>query len=465
MRMIDTYPKDQLETLISKYNRPIPRYTSYPPANFFTEDFDNKDYIQAIKESNTEGLSKISFYIHIPFCKHLCHYCGCNSIGMKNETVIARYMSTLNSELDLLLKEIDKNRKLAQIHYGGGSPSSIPIHYLKELNDKIRSNFETIEHPEIALECHPAYLDKNAWMDIVDAGFNRVSIGVQDFDSAVLKTANRRPSLMPIDKIVDLLHQAGLTVNLDFIYGLPHQTAESFSNTIKQAIACKPDRLVTFSYAHVPWVNKRMLILEKAGLPDKEEKQEMYDNASKLLVKAGYKPVGMDHFVKPTDELFLALSEGKLHRNFQGYCTRRTTGQVYGLGATAISQLDNAYAQNIKNLDEYMNQVEKNRLPIFKGYRLNKKEKVTREVIEMLMCNNALDWNELGTLLKQKPEEIKKQTAYDVNKMQDLAKDKLIKLSPVRIDITKLGHPFVRNVAASLDPLLNGTEKNFSKPL
>lgn len=460
-----TYSKDQLEALITKYNRPIPRYTSYPPANFFSDGFVTEDYIQAIKESNTEGVSNVSFYIHIPFCNHLCHYCGCNSIGMRNETVIARYMKALNSELTLLLKQIDHNRKLAQIHYGGGSPSSIPIHYLKELNDQILSHFETIDHPEIAIECHPGYLDEKAWKDIIDAGFNRVSIGVQDFDLKVLKIANRRPSLLPVDKVVELLHQAGLTVNLDFIYGLPHQTAESFAETIQKAISCKPDRLVTFSYAHVPWVNKQMLILEKAGLPNKEEKQQMYDNANDLLVQAGYKPVGMDHFVKPTDELYLALSEGKLHRNFQGYCTRRTTGQVYGLGTTAISQLDNAYAQNTKNLDEYMTLVEENKLPIFKGYRLSKQEKVTREVIEMLMCNNTLDWKEVSLLLKQRIDEVKEQTAYDIVKLQDLADDGIIKLSPERIEMTKLGHPFVRNVAASLDPLLNGTEENYSKPL
>lgn len=462
---MDKYSKNQLETLITKYNHPIPRYTSYPPANFFNDSFGTKDYIQAIEESNTEGISNVSFYIHIPFCNHLCFYCGCNSIGMKNETMITRYMNALNSELNLVLKQLNKKRKLAQIHYGGGSPSSIPIHYLKELNERILANFQTIDHPEIAIECHPAYLDEKGWMDIVNAGFNRVSIGVQDFDLNVLKTANRHPSLMPIDKIVDMLHQAGLTVNLDFIYGLPYQTAESFSDTIKQAIACKPDRLVTFSYAHVPWVNKRMLILEKIGLPDKEEKQKMYDNANDLLVEAGYKPIGMDHFVKPTDELYLALSKGKLHRNFQGYCTRRTTGQVYGLGTTAISQLDNVYAQNIKKLDEYMDQVEQNTLPIFKGYRLNRQQKVTREVIEMLMCNNILDWNELAMLLNQSSDEIKEQTAYDFDKMQQFADDGLIKLSPERIEVTKLGHPFIRNVAASLDPLLNGTEKNYSKPL
>lgn len=465
MRIMDTYSKDQLERLITKYNRPIPRYTSYPPANFFTDGFITEDYIRTIEESNTVGTSNVSFYIHIPFCNHLCHYCGCNSISMRNDTVIARYMKALNSELDLLLTQLDKKRKLAQIHYGGGSPSSIPIHYLRELNDKILENFETIDCPEIAIECQPAYLDEQGWMDIVHAGFNRVSIGVQDFDLKVLKTVNRHPSLLPIDKIVDRLHQAGLTVNLDFIYGLPYQTADRFADTIRQAIACKPDRLVTFSYAHVPWVNKRMLILEKAGLPDKEEKQQMYDNASDLLVEAGYKPIGMDHFVKPTDELYLALSKGKLHRNFQGYCTRRTTGQVYGLGTTAISQLDNAYAQNTKQLDEYMNIIEKKELPIFKGYRLNHQEKVTREVIEMLMCNNSLDWNELAILLNQSPDEIKKQTAYDAETLQHLADDGLIRLSPERIEVTKLGHPFIRNVAASLDPLLTGTEQNYSKPL
>lgn len=453
------------QSLIDKYNIPVPRYTSYPPANFFAPSFQEAAYIQSIKESNVQGNQNISFYIHIPFCKHLCHYCGCNSIPMMKTDVVERYVKAIHREIDLVTERIDKSRRISQIHYGGGTPTAIPLHHLKAINAHLLEAFGTIESPEIAIECHMGYLAEKDWQALVEAGFTRFSLGVQDFNPQVLKTVNRRPSLLPVDQIMQLLRASGASVNMDFIYGLPHQTVESFSTTMERAITLHPDRLVTFSYAHVPWVNKRQLILERAGLPTAVHKQQLFDTASVLLHKAGYRSIGMDHFVLETDELYRALQGGQLHRNFQGYCTRRTTGQVYAFGATGISQLEDAYAQNEKEIHAYMDRVERGELPIIKGYQLSHEERITREIIEMLMCNNRIDWRALSERLQLSVEELKRATAYDLSYLKEMAQDGLLSWTDDELLLKAEGLPFVRNVAASLDPLLKQSEKKYSKPI
>lgn len=450
--------------IIKKYNVPVPRYTSYPPANFF-KPFTNEAYLEAVRQSDTARNNPISFYLHIPFCRHLCHYCGCNSYPMVNAGKVERYVEALHKEIDLLIPSIDRNRLISQIHYGGGSPTAIPIHFIKELNDHLLSAFRTIASPEIAIECHPGYLSQKDWQDLTACGFSRFSIGVQDFEEQVLKTVNRRPSLLPMEDIFALLRESGATINMDFLYGLPGQTAESFRRTIERAVTLSPDRLVTFSYAHVPWVNKRQLILEKAGLPVSEEKSRMFSLASEVLHHAGYRSIGMDHFVLPDDELNLALESRQLHRNFQGYCTRRTTGQVYAFGVTGISQLDMAYAQNGKDIEQYMERMEQGQLYIQKGYQLNEREQIIREVIETLMCNYHINWKELAQRLNKSVEELKTAVNYDEGKLSEMSRDGLMDFSADGLNMTETGSPFVRNVAASFDPFLQHAAPLFSKPV
>lgn len=451
--------------IIQKYNVPVPRYTSYPPANYF-KPFDGNRYREVIEKSNeTLDNRLLSFYLHIPFCHHLCHYCGCNSYPMMGATVIERYVSALHSEIERLLPLLDKNRPISQIHYGGGTPTAIPLHFIKELNAHLLSAFPTIESPEIAIECHPGHLSLQDWQELISCGFSRFSIGVQDLNGKVLETVNRRPSLLPLDKIISLLREHGANINLDFLYGLPGQTATSFLQTIEQAIGLEPDRLVTFSYAHVPWIHRRQLILEKAGLPASEEKSRMFDEASEALHRAGYRSVGLDHFVLPDDELNIALETRQLHRNFQGYCTRRTTGQVYALGVTGISQLDTAYVQNGKDIHAYMDAMERDEWYVGKGYSLNRQEQITREVIESLMCNYFIDWKRLSEQLSLPVGEVKSATAYDEKRLDDFARDGLIEYTADYLAMTSTGSPFVRNVAASLDPLMSGTALLFSKPV
>ena len=452
------------ETLFKKYNVPVPRYTSYPTANEF-EPFDAHRYLKAVETSNDAAADNISFYIHVPFCRHLCHYCGCNSVAMAQPKRIEEYFETLHQEIDLLLPHLRKDRRISQIHYGGGSPSSMPLALIRGINEHLLSAFSTIDKPEIAIECHPGYLESNDWQYLLDSGFNRFSLGIQDFNTDVLRTVNRRPSLLPVADIMEILRKGGAKVNFDFIYGLPKQTTTEFVSTIQTAISLLPDRLVTFSYAHLPSLFKRQMILEKAGLPLQTEKLKMFEEASKMLQSAGYVPIGMDHFVLPDDDLNVALQHHTLHRNFQGYCPRRITAQVYAFGVSGISQLDAAYAQNTKDISSYMAQVNAGQLPIQRGYALAPWQRITREVIECIMCNNAINWHDMAQRLHVSVDEIKQAIHYNEAELQTLQADGLIAFDADSVVITPDGLPFVRNVAAAFDPMMRHNHRLFSKPV
>lgn len=451
--------------LIEKYNLPVPRYTSYPPANFFYEGYGEEELIHAIEASNRQEPAHLSFYIHLPYCNRMCHYCGCNAYPRTRSSSDIQYVQAVIREVDMVCSHIDSNRKIAQIHFGGGSPSSFDPDLIKAINEKLFSHFGTIDDPEIAIECHPGYMNESAYERLIDAGFNRMSLGIQDFDPAVMKASNRLPSLLPMEELFPLLRERKIHINLDFIYGLPLQTVESFTDTIARAITLSPDRLVTFSYAHVPHLFPRQKLLERKGLPTEELKSRLYHAAQELLLQGGYKQIGIDHYVKEEDELYQALESSTLHRNFQGYCTRRTTGQVYAFGVTAISQLTGAYAQNTKSIDEYLKTIHSGHLPVKKGYNLNRKEQVTREVITTLMCNGEIHWKELAERLRIPREELQTMTAFSEEKMRSFADDGLIFFDQDQIVMREKGSPYVRNVAASLDPLLLNSNKTFSKPI
>ena len=450
--------------IIQKYNRPVPRYTSYPPANYFAP-CSEADYLTMCELSDNARQNNISFYLHIPFCRHLCHYCGCNSYPMAKPEMVKAYVDALHREIDLVASHISNDRKISQIHYGGGSPTSIPISMIRELNEHLLSIAPTIDRPEIAIECHPGYLTANDWQQLTECGFTRYSLGIQDLKTDVLTTVNRRPSMVDIGEILQILRSSGATVNFDFIYGLPLQSADSFRQTIEQAASLRPDRLVTFSYAHLPRLFPRQQILDKVGLPSDSEKKLMYEVASQILVAAGYKPIGLDHFVLPDDELAVALDKGQLHRNFQGYCTRRTTAQVYAFGVTAISQLDDGYAQNGRDIAEYIDTINSGRLYIQRGYRLTEQEKMVREVIETLMCNYSLRWSDVASRMGVSVDEIRKACQYDETVIGQMATDGLIIFDADQIVMNSDGRPFVRSVAAALDPLMKNTDKQFSRPI
>ncbi|MBN2616640.1 MAG: oxygen-independent coproporphyrinogen III oxidase [Bacteroidales bacterium] len=452
--------------IFKKYNKPGPRYTSYPPATFFKSGFTVEEYIEQIVRSNEDEPQNLSFYVHIPFCPRLCHFCGCNTGVSQKEDVIRRYVDAIIKEIKTVSNYIDPSRKVSQIHWGGGTPNSINLDYVEEIMAPFSERYEFLDDAEIAMECHPGYLDYTDIDRLANAGFNRISLGVQDFDPKILKLVNRAPSQHPVNELVAYMRKKNFRgINLDLIYGLPGQTPESFEESVKQAIAVSPDRLATFSYAHVPWVKAAQKILEKHGLPGPDEKLKMFNNGHNLLTEAGYVAIGMDHYAKADDDLSLALRNKNLHRNFQGYATRKTTGQVYGFGSSSISQLWGSYIQNVKTYPAYIETIEKQGLAPTNAYVLQPEEQITREVITEIMCNGEMDFEQVGARFNKTAHQVKEIVQFAPEKLQEFMEDQLVAVNGDKVEVFREGFFIVRNIAMAFDPLLKTTEGMYSKTI
>lgn len=453
------------QLLIEKYNQAVPRYTSYPPANFF-RPISSDSYRDMLIASNTQAPQNISLYFHIPFCSQLCHFCGCNTKHSQDTQEMRSYVEALKKEMQLIANIMDSNRQVSQIHWGGGTPNSLPIGMVAELMRSCHQLFSIAPQAEIAIECHPALLSHDYIRQLVDMGFNRFSIGIQDFNDQVLKNVNRAPSAIPMAQMMSHFRSyPHIKVNFDFVYGLPYQTVDSFANTIKQAMALQPDRLVTFSYAHVPWIKKAQKILEKKGLPAANEKIMLFETAYDMLTQAGYHAIGLDHFAKAQDELYIALQNKQLHRNFQGYCTRQSTGQVYAFGVTGISQMANGYAQNTKDIATYIATIESGHFAVEKGYQLSQDEAIVRQAINEIMCNGYLSITQLAQQMASSTEHIIKVLAYTPERFAPFEKDGILTTDDNSLTLTDMGRFFVRLVAAELDPVFAQTHKGFSRAL
>ena len=454
------------EEFFKKYDKPGPRYTSYPPATFFNTNFKENDLKQCLIHSNSEKPENISLYIHIPFCPVRCFFCGCHTTTGESRNFICKYIDCIVKEISSFAKYLDNKREVTQIHWGGGTPNSIPHEFITKVMESIQNRFTISNNCEIAIECNPAYLDFNDIDSLFNMGFNRISLGIQDFNKKILENINRRPSHLPINKIVKKIRENGFkSINFDLIYGLPRQTLNGFRNTIKKAIEISPDRIATFSYAHVPWVKPHQKKLEKIGLPSPEEKLAMLIVSLKMLTKQGYISIGMDHYAKPDDELALALKERKLHRNFQGYCTRETTGQVYGFGVSSITQLWGAYSQNEKNIKKYIKKIEKHDFAVERGYILTKKDQIRRTVINEIMCNNFLDFSLIADNFNLSLEKIKEIVSYNPDKLKDFEQDDLVVIKNNTVKVNPQGRLVIRNIAMAFDPFLKTDNSQYSKTI
>jgi len=449
---------------LDKYNKPGPRYTSYPPATSFSKEFTKEHYIQALVRSNKEKPEDISIYIHIPFCPQRCYFCGCNTTAFESDEVVRKYIDCILKEIDTVAGHLDKNRKVTQIHWGGGTPNSISFDLIREVIEKIKSYFTLSSNCEVAIECNPAYLEMEDIDNLAKMGFNRMSLGIQDFSDKVLNAINRKPSKYPIELVIERIKLNKFKgFNIDLVYGLPLQTVEDFKNNIEKAIKLSPDRIVTFSYAHVPWFNDLQKNLEKHRMPNPEEKLTMLVMALNMLTQNGYEAIGMDHFAKPDDDLSVAKKERILHRNFQGYCTRETTGQVYAFGASSITQLWSTYSQNVKGLNEYIANIERDGLAVERGYTVTNEETIVREVINEIMCNGYLDFTNLAKRMNVSVNEIKKITNYDSSKLSDFIDDGLVEINNDVIQVSADGMMVVRTIAMIFDPSLVIQNSQFSK--
>ncbi len=438
--------------LITKYDKPGPRYTSYPTAPHFHEGFGSNEYKDEIIRTNSgTNLPDLSLYFHLPFCDTLCYFCGCNMIITRNRPRISEYLNYLKKEIDLVKTYLAENRAAIQLHWGGGTPTHLNPDEITELTDYINSSFSFKENAEKGCEIDPRGLTYEHLESLKNGGFNRISMGVQDFDIKVQEAVNR---IQPEDmtrQVVSWVRKLNFeSINLDLIYGLPFQTAESFEKTVDSIIDISPDRIAVFNYAHVPWMKKHMNLIKPEDLPTPVEKLRILKMTIEKLISAGYVFIGMDHFAKPGDDLAIALNEKKLYRNFQGYSTFAGT-DLYGFGITSISQLQRIYTQNLKTEKQYYSSLDQNILPIEKGYMLSDEDLLRRYVIMHLMCDFELDFKKVETKYGINFQEYFR-TGYQ--NLSEMLKDELIELNENKLVVTEMGRLLIRNIAMNFDGYL-----------
>lgn len=443
-------------TKFKKYDKPGPRYTSYPTAPQFNEAFTHEDYLNEIIKTNYEkNLPDISLYFHLPYCDTLCYFCGCNMIITRNRDRIKEYIKYLKKEIDLTRTYLLTDRKVAQHHWGGGTPTHLNPDEINELAGYIKQSFNFKENAEVSCEIDPRELTKAHLEALRNNGFNRISMGVQDFNEKVQKAVNR---IQPEDitrQAIQWIRELGYqSINLDLIYGLPFQTVEGFTKTVDHIIDISPDRIAVFNYAHVPWMKKHMALIHPEDIPAAEIKLEILKMTIEKLTNAGYDFIGMDHFAKPEDELSIAMREKKLYRNFQGYSTN-AGADLYAMGITSISQLKNVYAQNYKTEKEYYSALDNETLPTAKGYRLTEDDHLRREVIMKLMCDFELDFKMIEQQFKI---DFKKYFAWGLNNLKEMQADDLVEISDNSIKVKNMGRMLIRNIAINFDGYIERKE-------
>ncbi len=376
--------------LFSKYSKPGPRYTSYPTAPEFSESFDASSYVNILE--NQDKKRPLSLYFHLPFCRSACYFCGCNVVFTSKDDKKERYIGYLEKELEILSKHLDMSREVIQMHFGGGTPTFFSAEQLERIIKLIRKYFKNFANDaEISCEIDPRFLTKEQVDVLVGGGFNRVSFGVQDFNDVVQKAVHRIQPFEVTQNAVKMARDAGInSVNMDLIYGLPYQNLETFKKTLEKALLLDTDRFAVFNYAHVPWMKKTMRKIDETTLPRPSEKLEILKYTIDYLSSNGLRMIGMDHFAKPDDELFLAIDKGELHRNFQGYTTKGGADLV-GIGLTSIGEGVAHYVQNFKDMKMYEYAIDNGVLPVHRGLKLSDDDVLRKAVIMELMSNFKLD--------------------------------------------------------------------------
>lgn len=445
--------------LIAKYNRPGPRYTSYPTALQFIPLADPV----SVLEETSDSTAPLSLYFHLPFCESLCWFCACTTVITCNRDRADRYIETLEKEMDLTIPYLNlENRKAIQLHFGGGSPSFQTEEQLDRLCSAIRKRFPLEEDAEISAELDPRTLTEGKAQILAKHGFNRASFGVQDVNPVVQKAVHRiQPDEMNRD-CVNWVRKAGFQgVNVDLIYGLPHQTVESFRETLDTILEYDPDRLAVFSYAHVPWVAPAQKILERSTLPDPETKFAMLLETIEKLTNSGYVYIGMDHFARKDDELSLALKNGGLHRNFQGYTTKAGS-ELVGFGMSSISMNDYIYRQNLKDLEDWHAAVDGGKLPAIKGYHMTDEDKLRRDLIMTIMCSGIVQYPEFSDTYGIN---FKAHFADAIAQLEEPARDGLVEFNKTGFVVTDKGRLLLRNIAMPFDAYLQAGPKRHAKTI
>jgi len=452
--------------LLNKYNQPLPRYTSYPPATELSPDFDTTSFRAAIALGNYKK-TPLSLYCHIPFCETACYFCGCNTIVTPRKGIATPYVDYLVRHIRQIAPLISRDRRVHQLHWGGGTPNYLNINQVDYLWEQISQQFTFDDRAEISIEINPRDGDRQYLNHLRQLGFNRISFGIQDFNPTVQAAINRIQPESMLFNVMDWIREAGFkSVNVDLIYGLPYQTVDSFRETVEKTLALNPDRIAVFNFAYVPWMKPIQKRMPASEMPSSAEKLQILQQTIAQLTDAGYVFIGMDHFAKPNDELAIAQQTGKLHRNFQGYTTQPESDLV-GFGITSISMVQDVYAQNHKRIRDFYRALDTNQLPIDRGVRLSQDDLIRRTVIMELMCQFQLSVQDL---------EAKYHLGFDLDfndyfapvlpQLDALEADGLLKRSRDGIEVTPSGRLLIRNIAAVFDAYLGDRTGNvFSKSI
>jgi oxygen-independent coproporphyrinogen-3 oxidase len=427
----------------------VPRYTSYPTAPHFEEGFPEATWREWLAATPAEA--PLSLYLHIPFCKKVCWYCGCNMKLAAREEPVRGYADVLCKEIALLAEALGDARHVKHIHFGGGTPTAMPVESFRMVMDTLRANFNVDTGAEIAVEIDPRTLEIEMAWALGEMGFTRASLGVQEFDAAVQETINRVQPFHVVQAAVDNLRKSGVSaINFDLMYGLPRQTVETLAATVERAVDLGPSRIALFGYAHVPWMAKNQRMIPDESLPDADARFDQAEIAADLLGAHGYERIGLDHFALPSDAMTHAFHEGRLRRNFQGY-TDDQSEHLLALGATSIAQVPQGYAQNIVETGAWARAVEDGKLPIHRGLALKGDDALRRDVIERLMCDMEVDLTATAFAHGERPGYFLAELAA----LRPFVEDGLVRVDKDGIHVEDRGRPALRAVAAVFDSYLS----------
>lgn len=437
--------------LMRRYDRQGPRYTSYPTAVEFQENLDDATYTSLLEAADKHASAPLSIYIHLPFCEERCLFCACHVIITPHYEKTVPYLDLLRREIGLVAEALPRRRQVSQLHLGGGTPTYHRPNELAELLDHLFDRFERCHDAELAVEVDPRVTTFEHLDVLRERGFNRVSMGVQDFTPQVQESINRVQSVKETQALIEYARVKGFRgINVDLIYGLPFQNSESFARTVDQVISMGVDRLAVYSFALVPWMRAHQNEISQDNLPGRDLKLELFAVAREKLLKAGYEPIGMDHFAKPDDELFRARQEHRLRRNFQGYSVI-PAGDVIGLGISAIGDVQGSYVQNEKKLSSYGQAIDAGRLPVYRGITRSAEDEVRRDVIHDLMCNFHV---EFAAIEARHGIEFQEYFSEDLAVLAEHEADGMVEVDTQAIRVTPVGELFVRNLAMCFDRYL-----------
>ena len=455
--------------LLRRYDRPGPRYTSYPTAPQFSKGFGQDALRTAVAASNGDPIPRrLSLYVHVPFCMSPCFYCGCNRIITRDLARGETYLVRLYREIALMAELFDRDREVIQLHLGGGTPNFLSPAQLADLVDTLRSHFRFSDSParDLSIELDPRYTNARDVLALGRIGFNRASFGVQDFDPAVQEAVNRIQSVEETRAVVDACREGGFrSVNIDLIYGLPKQSTQGFARTLDTVLEMRPDRLAVYSYAHLPDLFKAQKQIEEADLPDAATKLGLLQLAIEKLTAAGYVYIGMDHFALPDDDLARAQERGSLHRNFMGYTTHADSDLV-GLGVSAISHIGDSFSQNPRDLPSWQIALDEGRLPVFRGMSLEEDDVLRADLIQQLMCQGEIP---VAALERRHAIDFGEYFADAIARLQPMVEHGLVRIEPDRITATTQGRLLLRNIAMCFDRYLDrpadGAAPRFSRAI